>query len=96
MDKNKMVIFGSREIRRAWYEGDWWFSVVDVVGVLDISDRPRKYWADLKKKLTEEGSEVSDFIGQLKLEAPDGKLRETDCATKQGLFRIIQSKGGVV
>jgi len=67
------------------------FTWGNVVGVLTESENPRNYWADLKSKLKEEGFEVSDFIVQLKLEAPDGKLRETDCANKQGLFRIIQT-----
>jgi len=89
--ENKLIVFENKKIRRTWYEGDWWFSVVDMVGVLDASGRPRKYWADLKKKLAEEGFEVSDIIGQLKLEAPDGKLRETDCANKEGILRVIQS-----
>jgi len=55
------------------------------------TDRPRKYWNDLKKKLAEEGSEVSDKIGQLKLSAPDGKMRETDCANTETTFRLVQS-----
>ena len=90
-EKKKMIVFENKKIRRVWHEDDWWFSVVDVVGVLDASGRPRKYWADLKKKLVGEGSELSEFIGQLKMESSDGKEYLTDCANKEGLFRIIQS-----
>lgn len=90
-DNKKMIVFESKKIRRVWHKEDWWFSIVDVVEVLDASGRPRKYWADLKKKLIEEGFELSDFIGQLKMESSDGKSYLTDCANKQVLLRIIQS-----
>ena len=76
MDKH--IVFGDRKIRRVWHNGEWHFSVIDVVKVLTESSRPRKYWSELKIKLIEEGSEVSDIIGQLKILAPDGKMRETD------------------
>ena len=89
--ENKLVVFEDKEIRHTWYKGDWWFSVVDVVGVLVGNVNYRRYWSDLKIKLKEEGFQLYDIIVQLKLEAPDGKMRETDCANKQGLFRIIQS-----
>ena len=89
--ENKMIVFENKKIRHTWYKDDWWFSVVDVVEILDASGRPRKYWADLKKKLVEEGYELSDKIGQLKMKSSDGKNYLTDCANKQGLFRIIQS-----
>ena len=89
----KLAIFEGRKIRRFWDEGKelWYFSVVDVVEVLAQTDRPRKYWDDLKRKLKDEGSEVSEKIGQLKMIAPDGKMRETDCADTKTIFRIIQS-----
>lgn len=65
---------------------------VDIIGVLTSTDRPRKYWSDLKRKLKdEEHSEVSEKIGHLKMLAPDGKLRFTDCANTETLFRLIQS-----
>ncbi len=74
------------------HHNEWWFSIIDIVEVLTGTDRPRKYWNDLKMKLVREGyTEVSDKIGQLKLEAPDGKMRETDCANTETLFRIVQS-----
>ena len=88
----KIAIFKGKEIRKTIYQNEWWFSVVDVVEALTGTDRPRKYWSDLKTKLIKEGySEVSEKIGQLKLTATDGKLRETDCANTETMFRIIQS-----
>jgi len=92
MDKDKaLVVFQGKKIRRTWFNDEWWFSVVDIIGALTQTDRARKYWSDLKTKLTEEGFEVSEKIGQLKLMADDGKLRLTDCANTKNMFRIIQS-----
>jgi DNA-damage-inducible protein D len=92
MSETKIAIFKGKEVRKTIHNSEWWFSVIDVVGVLTESERPRKYWNDLKKKLTEEGyTEVSEKIGQLKLKASDGKMRGTDCANTETLFRIIQS-----
>jgi DNA-damage-inducible protein D len=92
MDKDKaLVIFQNTQIRRTWFNDEWWFSVVDIIEALTQTDRARKYWSDLKVKLTEEGFEVSEKIGQLKLIAEDGKLRVTDCVTTKYAFRIIQS-----
>ncbi|MCD4813439.1 Bro-N domain-containing protein [bacterium] len=89
---NSIAIFKGEKIRKTIYKNEWWFSVVDIIEALTGNDRPRKYWNDLKKKVIDEGySELSEKIGQLKLEAPDGKLRETDCANTEGIFRIIQS-----
>ena len=92
MDQNKaLVVFQDKKIRRVWYDGEWYFSVIDVIFVLTDSSRPRKYWSDLKNNLIEEGFEVSAEIGQLKLPAEDGKLRFTDCANTKSIFRLIQS-----
>ena len=92
MTETKIAIFRNKEIRKTIYKNEWWFSIIDVIEVLTGSERPRKYWNDLKKKLTEEGySEVSENIGQLKLEASDGKKYYTDCADTETLFRIVQS-----
>lgn len=89
---SKIAIFKNKEIRRAVYNNEWWFSIIDVVEALTGTDRSRKYWNDLKKKLTDEGYvEVSENIGQLKMEAADGKKYLTDCANAETLFRIIQS-----
>ena len=91
--QNKIKLFENKKIRYVWNadEEDWYFSVVDIVEVLTESDRPRKYWNDLKKKLEEEGSQLSDKIGQLKLLAPDGKMRETDVLSTKNVLRLIQS-----
>src|SRR3990167_4160416 len=90
-DKNKLVVFQDKNIRRIWHNGEWYFSVIDIVQVLTDSNNPRNYWSMLKKREEEAGIELSTNCVQLKLEAPDGKLRETDCANTKSLFRIIQS-----
>ena len=92
--QNKIIIFQDKAIRRIWHEEEWYFSVVDVVGVLtDSKDdlTARKYWNKLSQRLKEEGSQLVTICHQLKLEASDGKKYATDCANTQGLFRIIQS-----
>lgn len=86
-----LVVFQGKEIRRTWFNDEWWFSVIDIVEALTESQRPRKYWNDLKKKLTEEGFELSEKIGQLKIVSTDGKKYNSDCATTKNMFRIIQS-----
>ena len=84
-----VALFQEKTVRRVWHEERWFFSVIDVIAVLTESPRPRKYWNALKTKLIFEGYvEVSQNMGQLKMEAPDGKMRLTDAAT---LLRIIQS-----
>lgn len=90
---NAIVLFKEQKIRRTWYKNEWWFSVVDVVGALTDSTNARRYWSDLKIQLTEKEdfSELYEKIVQLKLPAPDGKMRETDCANTESLLRIIQS-----
>jgi len=90
--ETKIAIFKGKKVRKKIHKGEWWFSIIDIVTILTESKRPRKYWSDLKKKLLEEGfDEVSDKIGQLKMQAPDGKMRETDSANTETMFRIIQS-----
>jgi len=92
MESDKaLVVFQGKKIRRTWFNDEWWFSVVDIIGALTQTDRARKYWSDLKTKLQDEGFEMSEKIGQLKLMAEDGKLRLTDCANTKNMFRIIQS-----
>ena len=88
---NKIIVFESKKIRRVYHNEEWWFSVIDVVSALTESIDARAYWRKLKQRLIEEGSQVVTNCHRLKLEAPDGKLRETDCANTQGMFRIIQS-----
>ena len=91
MTQNKIVVFESKKIRRIWHDEEWYFSVVDVCGALTDSPNAGAYWRKLKQRLNQEGSEVVTFCHGLKLEAPDGKMRETDCANTKGMFRIIQS-----
>ncbi|MEK6893395.1 MAG: Bro-N domain-containing protein [Nanoarchaeota archaeon] len=86
-----IAIFNGKSIRRKFVNDKWFFSVVDIVGVLTDSEDPRKYWNKLSQRLREEGSEVVTFCHQLKLKAGDGKEYETDCADTEGIFRIIQS-----
>ena len=86
-----LVVFQDKKIRRIWHNEEWHFSVVDIIGVLSESDDARNYWKVLKHRLNEEGSEVVTKCNQLKLIAEDGKLRETDCANVEVLFRLIQS-----
>ncbi|KAF5421318.1 MAG: BRO family, N-terminal domain [Candidatus Methanocomedens sp.] len=88
----KLAVFNGKRIRKSLHEGEWWFSIIDVVEVLAGGDRPRKYWNDLKKKLLLEGyDQLSEKIGQLKLQSADGKFYATDCANTETMFRIIQS-----
>lgn len=89
--ENHQVVFQEKTIRRTWHNDEWWFSVVDVCGVLTDSPDAGAYWRKLKQRLNAEGSEVVTFCHGLKLEAPDGKQRVTDCADTEGLLRIIQS-----
>lgn len=92
-NKIGVALFDGKEIRKLWdaQNEQWLFSVIDVVEVLSKSDRPRKYWDDLKRRLTDEGSQLSAKIGQLKMEASDGKFYLTDVADAETIFRIIQS-----
>jgi len=88
----KIAVFKGKEVRKTIHKNEWWFSVIDIIEVLTGTERPRKYWNDLKKKLINEGYfELSEKIGQLKLTSPDKKMRETDCANTETMFRIIQS-----
>ena len=90
--ETNIAVFKGKEIRKTIHKNEWWFSIIDVIEALTGSDRPRKYWSDLKKKLLQEGyAELSERIGQLKLQSSDGKSYATDCANTEGIFRIIQS-----
>ncbi len=93
MENTSIKLFQQKQVRSIWDESEekWYLSIIDVIEILTENSRPRKYWSDLKAKLTKEGSEVSEEIGQLKMLAPDGKLRLTDVANTQQLLRLIQS-----
>lgn len=93
MSKASVKLFEEKQVRSLWNEDEekWYFSIIDVIQILTQSERPRKYWSDLKRKLKKEGSELSENIGQLKMKAEDGKLRLTDIADTEQLFRLIQS-----
>jgi DNA-damage-inducible protein D len=88
-----LKLFENQQIRSIWNEEEqeWYFAVVDVVAVLTDSSDPKDYWYRMKKREKVSGFELSTICRQLKLESSDGKKYATDCATKQGLLRIIQS-----
>lgn len=90
MADSKIVVFQDKQIRRVWVDDDWYFSIVDIVGVLTGSPEPRKYWNKVKtREFTD--LQLSPIWRQLELPAADGKQYKTDCATTQAMFRIIQS-----
>ena len=91
--KNEIKIFEDSKIRTVWDSNDekWYISIVDVIAVLTESPRLRKYWNALKTKLKEEGSQLSQDLGQLKMKSTDGKFYTTDAADTEQLFRLIQS-----
>ena len=92
--QNKVQLFNDKKIRSVWNseEEQWYFSVIDVIAVLTDSVNPRDYWFKMKKRVhSEDGIELSTICRQLKMQAPDGKMRETDAANTEALLRIIQS-----
>jgi hypothetical protein len=90
---SNIKLFESKQIRSVWNEDDqkWYFSIIDVVAALTDSLNPRDYWYRIKQREKISGLELSTICRQFKLEAPDGKSRETDCSHTEGLLRIIQS-----
>ena len=92
MDSTKITIFKNKQIRKTLHNNEWYFSVIDVIEALTDSDNPRNYWNMMKVRLKlESGIELSTNCVQLKLPALDGKMRETDCANTEDIFRMIQS-----
>ena len=93
---DNIKLFEEKKVRSHWDEKTekWYFSVIDVVEILSGSDRPRKYWADLKSKLKKEGSQLSEKIGQLKMLSSDGKRYSTDDRTgnTQQTYRLLEGK----
>ncbi len=93
MDKKSAIkLFNQNQIRTHWddEQESWYFSIVDVLEALTGTDRPRKYWSDLKTKLKKEGSELSEKLGRLKLIASDGKYYKTDVANTEQLIFLLQ------
>jgi hypothetical protein len=90
---NAIQLFENKKVRTVWDDEKekWFVSIIDVIEVLTETDRSRKYWSDLKSKLKKEGSELSENIGQLKMQSSDGKFYKTDVADTEQLFRLIQS-----
>ncbi len=91
--ENAIKLFEDKKIRTVQDNESekWYISIIDVIQVLTGNERPRKYWGDLKRKLKKEGSQLSDFFGQLKMQSSDGKFYKTDVADVEQLFRLIQS-----
>jgi len=91
-DLQKLSVFQERTIRRVMVDGEWWFSVIDVVEALTDSVNPRDYWYKMKiRVVAEDGTQLSTICRQLKLLSTDGKAYRTDCANTEGIFRLIQS-----
>jgi prophage antirepressor-like protein len=90
---SNIQLFEDKKVRSHWDSENeiWYFSVIDVIEILTGSSIPKRYWSDLKKKLSNEGSEAYEKIVRLKLQASDGKQRETDVASTETILRIIQS-----
>ena len=84
---NKIILFQEKQVRRIWHNEEWYFSIIDVIEVLTETDRPRKYWSDLKKK----ESQLVTVCTPLKLTSLDGKKRLSDCANTENIFIITMS-----
>ena len=91
--KEAIKFFEEKKVRTLWDDEteEWYFSIIDVIAVLTESDNPRKYWSVLKTRLRKEGNETATNCSQLKMPSLDGKMRLTDVATTEQLFRLIQS-----
>ncbi|OGH83939.1 MAG: phage antirepressor protein [Candidatus Magasanikbacteria bacterium RIFOXYA2_FULL_44_8] len=87
---HQIALFKGKAIRKTLYQKEWWFSILDVIGVLTDSPQPKTYWAKMKER-DEALTQPFPFWEQLKMTAEDGKMRETDCANTEGMFRIVQS-----
>jgi hypothetical protein len=95
-DAQALALFdaqANQRIRKVWHDGRWWYSIIDAIALLTDSPRPRKYWADMKQRIQDEGfRELSAKCGQLKMRSPaDGKYYTTDAADRETMFRIVQS-----
>lgn len=92
-DNQRLIVFEDKQIRRIFHQGEWYFSIIDIIRVLTNTSDPNRYWPELKKKLLQdEGfNQLLDKIEQLKLPSSDGKKYLTDTANTETVFRIIQS-----
>ena len=93
MKRQNIKSYESTNIRTAWneQEEEWYFSVVDVVGVLTESENPSTYWKVLKNRLKKEGSQLVTNCNQLKMQSSDGKFYKTDCMNTEQILRLVQS-----
>lgn len=91
IENKELILFETSRIRRKEYQGEWYYSIVDILQILTGSKDAGAYWRKLKQRLFEEESEVVTNCHGLKLKAKDGKMRETDCGNRETIFRIIQS-----
>ncbi len=91
IENKELILFETSRIRRKEYQGEWYYSIVDIVQILTGTKDAGAYWRKLKQRLFEEESEVVTNCHGLKLKAKDGKMRETDCGNRETIFRIIQS-----
>ncbi len=91
--QNEIKVFEDKQVRSIWdaEQEKWYIAIVDVIAALTDSPNPQVYWRVLKKRLKDEGNETVTNGNQLKMEAPDGKMRLTDVADTEQLFRLIQS-----
>jgi DNA-damage-inducible protein D len=88
----RIALFKGKEIRRTLHNGEWWFSIINIIEALTDSAKPNVYWSAMKARVKDEdGIQLSTICKQLKLMSSDGKKYETDCADTEGVFRIIQS-----
>lgn len=90
-ENKELVLFESQSIRRQEYNGEWFYSIIDIIKILSNSKDANVYWRVLKKRLSDEGSEIVTNCNALKMLAKDGKMRNTDCANRETVFRLIQS-----
>lgn len=90
--QDKIVVFGAKQIRRAWVDGQWYFSVIDVIGALTESASPPKYWDAMKRReKASSGVDLSTFCRKVPLTGADGKTYRSEAVNTETAFRIIQS-----
>ncbi len=89
--ENELINFEGTNLRKEFYKGEWWFSIIDIIKVLTDSPSATTYWAKLKAKENKSSGQLFPFTEKLKFLAPDGKMRPTDCANTEGVLRIIMS-----